>query len=113
MAFELDDEPEARSALSLPGAVLLSTIPRDTIAALFGDAVPLGRLTLPNGSPVFVRAKAVVDVDDPISTNPVGTESWLVFSMGPRARRLATRETRAVLASIWQELGLNPNDHGI
>lgn len=113
LASELDDEPAAQSLLSIPGAALLCVVPRDTLAATFAHEIPLARLTLPNGAPVFVRATAVVDVDDPISTNPVGTESWLVFGTGPRARRLAIREPRKVLSSLWTALGLNPNDHGI
>ncbi|MEP2030275.1 MAG: hypothetical protein ABJI96_16370 [Paracoccaceae bacterium] len=113
LASELDDEPEAQSVLSFPGATFLCATARDTLASIFSEETPLARLSLPNGAPVFVRATAVVDVDDPVSTNPVGTATWLVFGAGPRARRLATRESRAVLSLMWIDLGLVPADHGI
>ena len=110
---ELDEDPMAMCVVRLAGVALTSLTPRDVLAAKFAARTEIVRVTAPNGARICVRGAAVVDVDDPPSTSAPGANAWLVFGVGPRAPRLAVRETRDMLRETWLDAGLDPAESGV
>ncbi|MEM8550005.1 MAG: hypothetical protein AAGF10_04380 [Verrucomicrobiota bacterium] len=109
LSFEIDEEPDVRAIVMLPGIKLYSVVELEDLVAQMAAKIRLGALTAPNGAVLKVHVDAVKDVDDPVSTNPPKTRSWLVFGTGPKARRLSVKEDRDALRTIWMQLGADPS----
>jgi hypothetical protein len=101
---EAENEPGTLGVLRLRGVQFLTSDSFTDLAEEFRAHIPLAALTTPSGHPIWVNLGSVVDWDpSPTSAHP-DAKSWLVFGTGPRAPRLAVRETREELTQTWAAL---------
>lgn len=109
---EAREEPEASSTVVLGRLRLVSRTSASDLAAQFAEHIEVIPLSAPDNTLLHLYGRAVVDVDDAPSTMP-GSNSWLVFGIGPSAPRIGVRQTREQLRTAWTEAGLDPAASGI